>query len=301
MPYDVQAYKAEPLYLPDELLRALIDEQFPYLADRELGRRYTLEDHFAVRIGDDYGALFPRYAEGDYLYARVADLIRPQADAWTFHSSHPIETGVPGPDYPYHWTLVKWMSASTAGFVPLHSESAAPLGDALRQIHTNSPTDAPFNPHTGVALPQLEEKFQDLLRRAAESGAPEQREIDTDATIRAFERGVSAPMDVDPTWTHGRLEPRAVLSDRGQFAGILQWHNYGAGDPAADLGYATNLLPAADHQALFDEYGEISRATRERIGAFQVFAALRHVAFEDPFVTRMAWERLIEMDLAAEA
>jgi aminoglycoside phosphotransferase (APT) family kinase protein len=301
MPDDELARTAEPLYISDELLRVLIDDQFPYLAERELGRRYTLEDHFAIRIGDDYGALFPRYGDGDELYARAADLIRPQASAWTFPASYPIATGKPGPGVPYHWFLVNWQSASTAGFVPLRPESAAPLGRALREIHTNAPALAPPNPHTGVALPRLAPRFEELLRRAAESGAPEQREIDIDATRAVFERGAAAPMDVEPTWTHGRLEPRAVLSNRGAFAGILAWHNYGGGDPAADLGYASNLLPREDNHALFDAYGEISAATYARIGAFQVFAALRHVAFEDPFVMRMAWERLLEMDLAAEA
>lgn len=290
-----------PLLPTDEQLRGLIDHQFAYLADRELGRRYTLKDHFSVRIGDDYGALFPRYGADDHLFARVAELVRPQARAWTFTSSHPIATGKPNQDFPYHWTLVKWVSASTAGFVPLHTTSAAPLGAALREIHTTAPADAPSNPHTGVALPELMEQFHHLLANAAASGAPEQREIDVEATKAAFERGASVPMNLEPMWTHGRLEPRAVLSDRGNFAGILMWHNYGAGDPAADLGYATNLLPREDHDKLYDAYGEIDAATHARIGAFQVFAALRHVAIDDPFVSRMAWERLIEMDLAAEA
>ncbi|WP_062210515.1 phosphotransferase [Demequina oxidasica] len=301
MPDAAHPLESEPLYLPDEQLRLLIDEQFPHLAERELGRRYTLEDHFAIRIGDDYGALFPRYADRDYLYERAPELIRPQARAWTFPASFPIAGGEPGHGYPCHWTLVEWVSASTAGFVPLHADSAAPFGSAIRQIHTKAPADAATNPHTSVSLSRLARRFEELLSRAAASGAPEQREIDADATRTVFERGIAAPMDVDPTWTHGRLEPRAVLSDRGQFAGVLQWHNYGSGDPAADLGYATNLLPRTDHQALYDAYGAISAATHARIGAFQVFAALRHVSFEDPFVMRLAWERLLEMDLAAEA
>ncbi|WP_061963169.1 phosphotransferase [Demequina aurantiaca] len=301
MPDAVRPLESEPISLPDEQLRLLIDEQFPHLAERELGRRYTLEDHFAVRIGDDYGAIFPRYADRDYLYKRAPDLIRPQARTWTFPASFPIAAGEPAHGFPHHWNLVEWRSASTAGFVPLHAASAAPIGAALREIHAKAPADAVTNPHTSLSLSRLAPRFEQLLSRAAASGAPEQREIDADATRAVFERGIAAPMDVDPTWTHGRLEPRAVLSDRGQFAGILLWHNYGSGDPAADLGYATNLLPRADHEAVYRSYGEISTATHARIGAFQVYAALRHVAFEDPFVMRLAWERLLEMDLAAEA
>lgn len=301
MPDDPQEPSTEPLYIPDETLRLLIDEQFPNLADQELGRRYTLEDHFSVRIGDDYGALFPRYGDRDELYERVADLIRPQAAHWTFPASYPIAKGVPGHGYPYHWNLVEWESASTAGFVPLHADSAAPLGRAVREIHEVAPIGAPTNRRTSVSLPRLQPAFEEFLHHAAITGAPEQREIDADATRALFERGASAPMDVQPTWTHGRLEPRAVLSDRGKFVGILLWHNFGVGDPAADLGYAANLLPREDRDALLDGYGEVSRATLARIESFQVFAALRHLRVDDPFVTRMSWERLIELDLAREA
>lgn len=301
MPDDAHDPSPEPLYIPDETLRALIDEQFPFLAERELGRRYTLEDHFAVRIGDDYGALFPRFGDRDELYKRVADLIRPQAKHWTFPSSHPIEKGLPGHGYPYHWNLVHWASASTAGFVPLHTGSAAPLGRALREIHGPAPAGAATNPHTCVSLPRLRPVFDELLCSAARVGAPEQREIDVDATRAVFDRGAAAPMDIDPTWTHGRLEPRAVLSDRGTFVGILLWHNYGVGDPAADLASAANLLPREDRAAMLDAYGPVSRATLARIDAHQVFSALRNLTIDDPFVMRMSWERLLEMDLAREA
>jgi aminoglycoside phosphotransferase (APT) family kinase protein len=301
MPEDERLERLEPLYISDDTLRALIDEQFPYLAERELGRRYTLEDHFAVRIGDDFGAIFPRYGDRDELYERAADLIVPQSEHWTFNASYPIAQGVPGHDYPYHWNLVRWVSASTAGFVPLHSSSAGPLGNAIAQIHRPAPLGAPTNPHTSISLPRLSSTFDALVRAAAESGAPEQREIDVDAARAVFDLGASAPMDVQPTWTHGRLEPRAVLSDRGNFAGILLWHNFGMGDPAADLGYASNLLPREDNDVLLDSYGAVSRATRERIGAFQVLGAVSHIAIDDPFVMRIAWERLIELDLAREA
>jgi len=298
---DQQDFTPEPLYIPDETFRVLIDEQFPHLAERELGRRYTLEDHFAIRIGDDFGALFPRYGDRDGLYERASHLIMPLADAWTFPSSHPIATGDPGHGYPHHWVLVEWVSASTAGFVPLHEDSAVPLAHALHEIHVPAPASAPANPHTGVALPKMADKFEQLLANAARSGAPEQREIDVDATRNRFHQGACAPMDVTPTWTHGRLEPRAVLSDRGRFAGILLWHNFGAGDPAADLGCAANLLPLEVRDDFFNSYGDLSCATATRVNAFQVFFALNWVAIDDPFVMRMAWERLIELDLASEA
>lgn len=292
---------AAPLDVSDETVRALIDEQFPELKGRELGRRYTLEDQFAMRIGDDYGAIFPRLPGRDEHYARVVELVAPHAQTWSFPSSHPIATGLPGHGYPYHWALVKWISASTAGFVPLHIDSARPLGQALREIHTPSPADAPLNPRTATSLADLRVTFASMLAFACDTGAPENRAIDADGARAVFEAGAEASGNVDFTWTHGRLEPRAILSDQGAFAGILLWHNFGAGDPAVDLGYGANLLSRDMHEHFWAGYGEISDEVAARAKAFQVFAALRHIQIDNPFLLRMAWERLIELDLVNEA
>ncbi|WP_430868093.1 phosphotransferase [Demequina aurantiaca] len=292
---------AVPHDLPDAQLRALIDEQFPHFSDRELGRRYAIAEHFAVRVGDDIGAVFPRYSDGDEFYERAAALIRPRAPGWTFPASYPVATGIPSQGFPYHWFVVEWKAGSTAGFVPLDSGSVAPLAKALAEIHVIAPADSPLNPRTSVSLPRLYPHFQTLLASATESEGLVRHEIDSDAVRDRFQRGARAPMNIDPTWTHGTLEPRSVISDHGRFGGILAWHHYGSGDPAADLACASNLLPLEHHESFFDAYGALCPATRARIGAFQVFSALRHVAVDDPFAMRMAWDRLIEMGLAVEA
>ena len=291
----------EPMYVSDETVRALVDEQFPHLADRELGRRYTLEDQFAIRLGDDFGAIFPRHADRDAMYARATELVAGELRHWTFPSSHPIATGQPGHGFPWHWVLVPWISASTAGFVPLHAEAARDLGDAVRQIHRPAPAGAPVNPRTGPSLADCEEDFEAHVTFALERGAPENRVLDAEGARRVFAEGRDRRIDVQPSWTHGRLEPRALLSDRGRFAGVLLWHNFGAGDPAADLGMALNVISLDAQTRFWAGYGTVSVDTRARVVAHQVYAALCFIRTEDPFLERMAWERLIELGLAHEA
>ena len=287
--------------LPDATMRALIDEQFPWLAERELGRRYTLEDHLSVRIGDDYGAIFPRFERDDALFARVADLLRPVASTWSFYASYPVATGVPGHGYPYHWVIVEWNAASIAGYVPLLRESAAPLGKAIREIHVPSPAGAPVNPVAGTGLESKRAEVESALEVIAANAGPTSPVIDADATLEVFNAGVEVDIDVDKTWTHGRLEARSVLSDRGTFDGIVLWYKFGAGDPAADLGYAANLIPLAWRQDLWSGYGEVNEAMALRAGAFQIYVALRYIKNGDPFLLHMAWDRLLELGLAHKA
>ncbi len=291
----------ESTLITDEAVRALIDEQFPHLVDEEIGRRYTLEDHIAVRIGDHHGALFPRFAVDDGLFARVADLVRPHMERWSFPVSAPVGTGVPGAGYPHHWTLVEWISASTAAFVPLHAQSARALGAAIREIHVPAPADAPSSDTCAGGLAAAVPEWERLVTFAALRGAPENRVLDAQATDALFHAGVAAPVDVMLTWTHGRLEPRAIQSDRGTFCGILIWQHFGVGDRAVDLGTAAVSLPEQMRDELHAGYGALSPATVLRARSYMLLAALRYIELDDPFMARMAWERLIELDLVHEA
>ncbi|WP_062389142.1 phosphotransferase [Demequina iriomotensis] len=292
---------ARPVTVDDAQVRALVDDQFPHLADQEVGRRYTHEDHIAVRIGDRYGALFPRFALDDPLFARATDVLAPHLGRYSFPLSAPIATGLPGHGFPYHWTLVEWVSASTAAFVPLHASSARALGTALREIHVAAPEDAPQNPATAPGLGALLAEWDRLLVFASLRGAPENRVLDVESVDSLFRVGAVAPVDVPITWTHGRLEPRSIQSDRGQFAGLLIWHRFGTGDPAADLGGAATVIPLDMRDEFYAGYGEVSTATAWRAQSYQLFSALHHIEIDDPFLARMAWERLIELGLAHEA
>lgn len=297
MPIDAHT---EPLVVTDDVVRALIDDQFPHLADQDIGRRYTLEDHLAVRIGDHHGVLMPRFARDDAFFARAADLLAPHLKRWTFAASAPIATGLPGHGFPYHWTLVEWVSASTAGFVPLQGAAARDLGAAIREIHTPSPAGAPANPLTSPPLSALIPEWERLLAFAALRGAPENRVLDAAATHALFAQGAAAPVDSRRMWTHGRLEPRALQSDRGSFCGILIWQNFGAGDPAADIGLAQAAIPLDNQALLFEGYGHISAATSQRARSYLLLAAMRFIELDEPFLVRIAWERLIELGLVHE-
>lgn len=290
-----------PLYISDDTVRALVDEQFPWLKDRELGRRYTLEDHFAMRIGDDYGAVFPRVAAYAELYGRVTDLIAGPSKSWTFPASTPLATGKPGHGFPWQWIVVEWVSSSTAAFVPLRDDAAVPFGRALREIHTPAPLGAPGNPRTNVSLDARIGRFEALVARVKNRVGPENRVMDTASLVARFVDRAAEPIDIPPTWTHGRIEPRSVCSDQGAFRGLLLWHNFGAGDPAADLGCALNIVPAHLQDRFWAGYGYASPGTMRRAQAYQLFAALRYIEIDDPYLLRMAWERLIELDLAHEA
>jgi hypothetical protein len=72
------------------------------------------------------------------------------------------------------------------------------------------------------------------------------------------------------------------------------------GDPAADLGYAANLVSLPQREGLLAAYGQTSSQTAMRAQGWQLLGALRLIELGDPFLVRIAWERLIEFDLVSE-
>jgi aminoglycoside phosphotransferase (APT) family kinase protein len=81
---------------------------------------------------------------------------------------------------------------------------------------------------------------------------------------------VRAALDLQgaPLWLHGDLHPANVVLRDGILAGVIDFGEMCAGDPATDLSAAWILLPAGAASRFFDAYGQADDATitRARLG-----------------------------------
>jgi aminoglycoside phosphotransferase (APT) family kinase protein len=73
-------------------------------------------------------------------------------------------------------------------------------------------------------------------------------------------------------WLHGDLHPANVVVGDGTLAGVLDFGELGAGDPAADIAAAWLLLPEGSAPAFFDAY-EADDATVRRARAWAIRSA----------------------------
>jgi aminoglycoside phosphotransferase (APT) family kinase protein len=66
-----------------------------------------------------------------------------------------------------------------------------------------------------------------------------------DAARETWEKAIAAPAwHGPPTWLHGDLHPANVVVRDGTLAGVIDFGEMCAGDPATDLSAAWILLPA---------------------------------------------------------
>ncbi|MFX0576812.1 phosphotransferase [Nocardia nepalensis] len=156
--------------------------------------------------------------------------------------------------------------------------AAATLADFLRALHRDAPPTARTNPNRGVPLRTLAREFDNKLPAITTAMSAEVR--------AAWDEAVDAPEWAGPpVWLHGDLHPANVVVAEATSAGVIDFGELCAGDPATDLAAAWLLLPDGAAEPFFDAYSTADRATIRRARGW---ALLRGLSLID---IGRAWER----------
>ena len=145
------------------------------------------------------------------------------------------------------------------------------MAEFLSALHHRAPPDAPSNPSRGVPPADVQgvDGWFDVLTDDAKARAA--REVWT--------RAVAAPAWPDPpVWLHADLHPANVVVQGGMLAGVIDFGDTCAGDPATDLSTAWILLPAGAAGRFFDAYEQVDEATVTRARGWAVLRALNLIA-----------------------
>jgi aminoglycoside phosphotransferase (APT) family kinase protein len=237
------------------LVRRLLETQLPEalraLAGRPLGPVVQGWDNAMFRLGPSHVVRLP------VRQASVACLLNEMR--WTARAAAPlaalgVETplqvfhGRPGSGYPWPWTVTQWIEGEAVALLPVERRDrlAPDLARALTALHRPAPQDAPRNPYRGVPL-------ADRIRRVAE------RRPSVDAALgahrgeqlrRIVEDGLrAAPWRRPTVWLHGDPHPWNLVHRRERLAGLIDFGDVCAGDPASDLATAWLTLDAAQRSA----------------------------------------------------
>ncbi|WP_028922126.1 aminoglycoside phosphotransferase family protein [Pseudonocardia acaciae] len=226
-----------------ELVRELLRDQHPDLADRPVRLGARGWDNQLWRLGDDLAVRLP-------WATRAADDLLRKEHAWLpalaprlpLRVPVPRRLGEPSERYPRPWIVTTWVPGAPADRAPATRPDAAADGLAafLTALHRPAPEGAPVGRGRGGPLAGLTEGFAEQLASATERGLVP----DPDAVRAVWEDAAAAPEWAGPpTWLHGDLHPANVLTSDGAFCGVIDFGDLCAGDPASDLAAAWSLLP----------------------------------------------------------
>ena len=247
--------------IDEALARRLLAEQHPDLADLPILPVAYGWDNVMFRLGEDLAVRLPRRALAAELMANEQRWLPEHARLVGVPTPAPVRIGRPSGDYAWPWSVTPWLSGRPAEAAPLGADQAPRMGAFLKALHRPPPAEAPFNPHRSIPLTKRAEMTDPILARVALA-----RPDLVDAAVEAaWRRAIATPIDAGPTWIHGDLHARNVLSDAGVLSGVIDWGDTASGDPATDLYGLWMLFPdPAARAAALSAYGGISPATRDR-------------------------------------
>ncbi|MEO6700326.1 MAG: aminoglycoside phosphotransferase family protein [Jatrophihabitantaceae bacterium] len=251
-----------------DLVRALLRDQHPDLADLELQEVNGGWDNQLWRLGPDLAVRLPRTERAPGLQVTEQTWLPMLAERLPLPTSTPVRVGKPSVLFEHTWTIVRWVEGEPADRALITGfESADILAGFLRALHQPAPVDAPSSESRGIPLEQLQgfDGWVDVIADHPDVGTA--REV--------WQAAIAAPAWQDaPVWLHGDLHPANVISRDGLLAGVIDFGDMCAGDPATDLSAAWILLPAGAAGRFFDGYGQADGASIVRARGWAVLRAL---------------------------
>ena len=189
------------------LVRRLLRDQHPDLADLELEEVSEGWDNSMLRLGPDLAVRVPRREQAAQLVLNEQRWLPQLAGYSTIAVPVPVRVGRPTTYFPWAWSIVPWFEGIEVGAVPIaqRTQLAIDLARCVVGLHQPAPPDAPTNPYRGVPLADRAQGVDERLAHPGIARAAEARQVWADA--------LSAPAwQGPPLWVHGDLHPFNMLA-----------------------------------------------------------------------------------------
>jgi aminoglycoside phosphotransferase (APT) family kinase protein len=267
--------------LDEPLVRALLAEQHPDLAELPLVRVAHGWDNVTFRLGAHLAVRLPARAVAAPLVEHEQRWLPVLAPTLPVAVPAPVRVGRPGTGFPWAWSVVPWLPGTPSDELgaPDRDAWAEDLAAALAALHRPAPADAPANPFRGVPLAARDEIVQQRLA-SHPSG---------DVLLAAWGDGLSAPAwDRPAVWLHGDPHPANLLAAAGRLAAMLDFGDVTAGDPASDLGTTWATFTSSGRARFWSAYAAASSLGDDELAALNTRARAWAAALVPPYLAHPA-------------
>lgn len=270
-------FQLSDLVIDEDLVRAMLRDQHPDLADLELREVDGGWDNKMWRLGDDLAVRIPRTPRGPSLLDQEHRWMPEIAQRLPLPVSDPVRLGTPTTRFPATWLVTNWVAGEPVDYTAIErgEHAAEALAGFLAALHQEAPEDAPVNPQRSVPLKHHDQDAEKGIEVwSTEETLDPMREIWNDALA-------AAQWDRAPVWIHGDLHPANAITAEGTLGGVIDFGELCAGDPATDLAAAWLLLPEGAARPCLDAYPDVDEATVLRARGWALLRAvnLLHIGY----------------------
>ncbi len=264
--------------------RRLVRSQFPHWADLPIEPVAKGSwDNCTFHLGTDMVLRLPSASEYAEAVEKEHRWLHALGPSLPLPIPIPLAKGAPSADYPYPWSVYRWLDGHTASadLIARPVTFATDLAAFLAALQAPDATDGPqpgiHNWFRGGTLRTYDNNTQRALKDL-------HGHIDVDLAGRVWADALTTPWDGVDRWFHGDLaEGNLLLDDAGQLAAVIDFGTCVVGDPACDLAVAWTLLTADGRQAFRDRLAvDDPTWTRGRGWALWKTVATCWSTFEDP-------------------
>lgn len=234
------------------VVESLLRDQRPDLVGRPLTLAASGWDNATFRLGDNLAVRLPRREEAVPLILHEQAYLPGIASRSPVAVPVPVHAGRPAPDFPWPWSIVRWVPGTAAADVGAgdRGPAAERLAEFLLSLHVPAASGVPVNPFRGVPLTDRDFAVGERLR---------DRERHPEAAALAAvwaEACAVAAWEGPPMMLHGDLHPgNVLLTDAGSLAGVIDFGDVGAGDPAVDLAAGWLMFDAGARHRFMGAFG----------------------------------------------
>ena len=261
------------------LVRRLIEEQFPdwrSLVVRPVeidgwdNRTFHLGDDLTVRLPSG-----PGYASQVDKEIRILPTV---AAGVSLPVPEIVGIGAPSADYPFSWTVRRWIDGTPARDVAGLDRDRFAL-DIARFLHElwgiepeGGPPAGEHSAGRGGPLRQWDEEVHATLGVLGDR-------VDAGRARELWDDALHATDDHEQRWFHGDVAVGNLLTRHGRLSAVIDFGCAGVGDPACDLVIAWTLLDAAGRDAFRRAIG-VDDAMWARASGWALWKAL--ITVDDP-------------------
>lgn len=236
----------DKIAISQSLVYQLIEEQFPDWASLPIEPVHSIgTDNAIYRIGKYMAVRLPyrpAVAEQGEKEARWLPVIAPHLPLAV---PIPLAIGKPSENYPYSWTICRWLEGENAIVEPITdwAKAATVLARFISALQKIDATDGPLPGSHNFS------RGEPLVYRDRETRAAIERLramvdiVDIESATKAWEAALAtSAWDQSPVWLHGDLHAGNLLVQRGRLSAVIDFGGLGIGDPACDLMVGWTLL-----------------------------------------------------------
>lgn len=243
IPVSIDRPSAEVL-IDEALVRRLLADQLPDLADRPVRLIGDGWDNVIHRLGDDLVIRIPRRAAAAQLIHNEQRCLALLAPRLPLPVPVPIHAGRPTEYFGWPWSISRWFEGRPASVDPPSDLLAAAqtLADFVTALHTPAPADAPVNPVRGGPHAERIDRIVERIDAVATAGLLPDG-VGAEYLVRLWRTLAAAPAwQGPPLWLHGDLHGLNILTNDGRLSAVIDFGDVTGGDPATDLAVAWILF-----------------------------------------------------------